>query len=116
MSRIRRPGGDSVFGRGFVSGKNWIRQTIVQIRLRIITGRSGWARRLKSGNGWVCESRHGLRVQSCIVLDVCLSTPDSEQPGMSGIAFNTEGIGMVQVAEMAKEIQLTSNTNINVYR
>ena len=101
-----------------MSGKNWVRQTIVQIRPRIITGRSGWARRLKSGNGWVCESRHGLRVQSCIVSDgLCLSTPDSEHPGMcSGMAFNSESIGMVQVAEMAKEIQLTSNTNINVCR
>lgn len=100
-----------------MSGKNWIRQTIVQIRPRIITGRSGWARRLKSGNGWVCESRHGLRAQSCIVLDVCLSSPDSEHPGMcSGIAVNAEGIGMVQVTEMAKEIQLTSNTNTNVCR
>ncbi|MDD4904559.1 MAG: hypothetical protein PHD39_00170 [Methylobacter tundripaludum] len=50
-------------------------------------------------------------------MDVCLSTPDSEHPGMcSGIAVITEGIGIVQVAEMAKEIQLTSNTNINVCR
>jgi hypothetical protein len=32
----------------------------------------------------------------------------------SGIAANTEGIGMVQVAELAKETTLTSNTNINV--
>ena len=58
-----------------------------------------------------------MRVQSCIVLDVCLSIPDSEHPGMcSGIAFNAEDMGMVQVADIAKEIQLTSNTNINVCR
>jgi hypothetical protein len=43
--------------------------------------------------------------------------PESEHPGMSsGIADNAESIGMVQVAEMAKEIQLTSNTNTNVCR
>ncbi|WP_411725945.1 hypothetical protein [Methyloglobulus sp.] len=100
-----------------MSGKNRIRQTTAQIKLRMITGRSGLARRLKSGNEWVCESRHGLRVQSCIVLGVCLDTPESEHPGMcSGIAVNAEGIGIVQVAVMAKEIQLTSNTNTNVCR
>ncbi|SJM90966.1 hypothetical protein CRENPOLYSF1_170024 [Crenothrix polyspora] len=43
--------------------------------------------------------------------------PKSEHPCMcSGIADNAEGIDMVQVAEMAKEIQLTSNTNTNVCR
>ena len=87
------------------------------MKLRIKTGRSGLVRRLKSGNESVCESRQGLSVQSCIVLDVCLSTPDSEHPGMwSGIADNAEGIGMVQVAEMTKEIQLTSSTNTNMCR
>lgn len=32
------------------------------------------------------------------------------------IAVTTEGIGMVQVAEMIKETKLTSNTNTNVCR
>ncbi|GEM_PF-4816880 len=42
---------------------------------------------------------------------------DSGHPGMCpDIAVTSEGIGMVQVAEMAKEIQLTSNTKTNVYR
>jgi hypothetical protein len=34
----------------------------------------------------------------------------------SGIAAITTGIVMVQVAEMVKEIQLTSNTNTIVFR
>lgn len=86
------------------------------MRLRIKTGRSGLARRLKSVSGLACESRQGLNVQSCIALGVCLGAPDSEHPGMSGIAVTTEGIGIMQVAETAKEIQLTSSTNTNVCR
>ncbi|WP_394753635.1 hypothetical protein [Crenothrix sp.] len=64
-----------------------------------------------------CESRQGLNAQSCIVLDVCLGVPESEHPGiLSGIADDTVSIGMVQVAEMAKEIQLTNSKNTIVCR
>ncbi|WP_300010649.1 hypothetical protein [Methylovulum sp.] len=42
---------------------------------------------------------------------------DSGHPGMCpDIAVTTEGMGMVQVAEMVKEIQLTSNTNTSMCR
>ncbi|MDD5277454.1 MAG: hypothetical protein PHR16_15410 [Methylovulum sp.] len=58
-----------------------------------------------------------MNAQSVIALGECSGALGSEQPGMcSDIADNTEGIGMVQVAEMVKEIQLTSNTNTNVCR
>ncbi|MFI3223262.1 MAG: hypothetical protein QX191_09525, partial [Methylococcaceae bacterium] len=62
-----------------------------------------------------CASRQGLNEQSCIVSELCLSAP--EQPCMcSDIAFNAEGMGMVQVAEIVKEIQLTSSTQTNARR
>ena len=87
------------------------------MRTTIKTGRSGLARRLKSVGESAFESRQGLNVQFCIALGVCAEAPESKQPGIwSDIVVNTKGIGMVQVAEMVKEIQLTSSTNTNVCR
>lgn len=81
------------------------------------SSKTGLARRLKSGRELVCESRQGLSEQSCIDLGDCLAELASRHPGMcSGIAFKAVGIGIVQVVEMTRETQLTSNTNTRVCR